>query len=55
MNEDNKKVLDELTSIKKLMVADMYSKGISAESIGSILGVTERTVQNMIPTKKLRK
>lgn len=47
--------LEELKSIKKLLMFSLLRSGASSEELGAVLGVTARTIRNMIPIKKIKK
>ena len=50
---------DEITSqpsldeIKKLLMTLLWKFGASSEELGAVLGVTDRRIQQILPTKKI--
>jgi predicted transcriptional regulator len=47
--------LQELQSIKKLLVALLVKLGASSEEVGEVLGVDSSTVRKMVPIQKIKK
>lgn len=55
---DNKtldQVISDLDFIKKAMVIDLVSRGFSQDEVGSLLGVSQKTVSVMFPAGILSK
>ncbi len=46
--------LDNTEAIKRLMILSLVRSGLSSEDIGKTLGVTGRTIRNMIPVKEIK-
>jgi len=49
------KELEELQSIKKLLIAVLVKLGATSEEIGDVLGVDSSVVRKMVPIKKIKK
>lgn len=49
------KELEELESIKKLLIGLLVKLGATSEEIGDILGVDSSTVRKMLPIQKIKK
>lgn len=49
------KELEELEAIKKLLLLSLYRSGASTEELGTLLGVTSRTIRNVLPIGKIKK
>lgn len=55
---ENKKIdqiVDDVEFIKKAMIIDLVSRGFSQEDVGSLLGVSQKTVSVMFPKGILTK
>ena len=55
MPANDDKVVEELESLKKLMVLDLLGKGYSQTQIALTLGVGQATISRMFPKGALRK
>ena len=42
-----------LDEIKKLLMTLLWKFGASSEELGAVLGVTDRRIQQILPTKKI--
>ncbi|MFQ5861871.1 MAG: helix-turn-helix domain-containing protein [Candidatus Brocadiales bacterium] len=49
------KELKELEAIKKLLVLSLFRAGASTAELSAVLGVTARTIRNMLPMEKIKK
>ena len=47
-------VLDELVSIKKLLVLMLLNQGLTLSQIGTALGLDKSSVSRMVPSKVLK-
>jgi len=47
--------LEELQSIKRLLIALLVKLGATSEEIGDVLGVDSSTVRKIVPVTKIRK
>ena len=50
-----KEELEELKSIKKLLMCSLVRSGVSSDVLGIVLGIDGSTIRGIIPIKKLRK
>jgi DNA-directed RNA polymerase specialized sigma subunit len=50
-----KKTLEPLEAIKRLLMLNAVLNGASSKDIAKILGITERRVQQMIPLRSIKK
>lgn len=50
-----KRLLDELVAIKKLLIMRLINDGIDAATIGVGLGLTGQRVGQLVPVKRIRK
>lgn len=53
MNE--KEILDRLDAIKNLLILQLIKQGTTPEEVGVVLGVTPRTIRNIVPMRKVKK
>ncbi|MEX1014833.1 MAG: hypothetical protein WDZ80_06780 [Candidatus Paceibacterota bacterium] len=51
---NNPEILNELEIIKKLLIAELIVKGVTPDAIGKTMGVTGRTIRNMVPVPELK-
>ena len=49
------KELEELESIRKLLIGLLVKLGATSEEIGDILGMDSSTVRKMLPIQKIKK
>ena len=49
------KSLNELVAIKKLLIAQLLASGISAKTVGELLGMTQQRVSQIAPVSKIVK
>lgn len=47
-------ILDELVTIKKLLVLKLLSEGINQTQIGSVLGIDRTQISRMVPASILK-
>ncbi len=47
--------LEELKSIKKLLMFGLVRDGVSSEEIAKTLGITARTIRRTIPMRQIKK
>ena len=50
-----KKSLEPLEEIKRLLILQLVTGGVSMEDIGKTLGVSSRTIQRLVSTRKIKK
>lgn len=46
-----KKSLEPLEAIKRLLILDLYIKNVFTKEIGALLGVSYKTIERLIPTR----
>ena len=54
-NTKNDQVASDIDFMKKAMIIDLVSRGFSQEDVGSLLGVSQKTVSVMFPKGILNK
>jgi len=53
---DENRLLEEVTRIRKLLILQLVSQGISSSAIGKCLGITTASqVRKLVPVKSLKK
>lgn len=52
---NKKKSLEPLEEIKRLLILQLIMNGVSPEDIGKTLGVSSRTIQRLVSTRKTKK
>ena len=50
-----KKVVELLEDIKKLLVLDLINKGMQGKNIAAVLGVDPAVISRIVPSRKLKK
>lgn len=50
-----KKSLEPLEGIKRLLILKLIMEEVSTEDIGKTLGVSSRTIQRLVSTRKTKK
>ncbi len=45
--------MEELQAIKKLLLLGLLNQGVTQESLGVALGVTQATISRMLPARKV--
>jgi predicted transcriptional regulator len=48
-------VVDELGSIKRLLLLQLITSGVQAKDIASALGVDQSVVSRLVPSRKVKK
>lgn len=49
--KSQKKLLDPLEAIKRLLILDLYIKDVSTREIGPLLNISYKTIERLIPTR----
>lgn len=50
----SEEMLEELKTIKKLLVVQLLNAGVTPEVIGKLLGTKAKTIQNQFPIGKIK-
>lgn len=51
----NRKILDELKEIKKLMMLQLLATGITPKGVSKIIGVSEKRIRNQFPMSEIKR
>lgn len=55
MSEKKKEAVDNFEAIKRLLILQLLSQGVSLAAIGDVLGLDKSSVSRMVPQKHLKK
>lgn len=50
-----KKAIELLEDIKKLLILDLITRGVQAKDIAGIFGVNKSTITRLVPTRQIKK
>ena len=51
----DKKIIQELEAIKRLLILDLITRGVQGKSIAAVLGVDPAVISRIVPARQLKK
>lgn len=51
----DKRIVELLEDIKRLLILDLVAKGVQAKDIAEVLGVAKSTIAGIVSARKIRK